>query len=87
MNKLIFTTNPRLYTIGWSIRHGKITNYLPLAQNWNLPANLRHNLFLNQQSQPSYIVMQKEIDHLVFVQGVHFEFQDSLINNGTKCIC
>ena len=28
--------------------------------------------------------MQKEIENLEFVQGVHFEFIDSLKNNGTK---
>ena len=28
--------------------------------------------------------MQKEIDNLEFVQGVNFEFTDSLRNNGTN---
>ena len=28
--------------------------------------------------------MQKEIENLEFVQGVNFEFVDSLKNNGTK---
>ena len=28
--------------------------------------------------------MQKEIENLEFVQGVHFEFINSLKNNGTK---
>ena len=35
--------------------------------------------FFYQQPQP-----QKEIDNLEFVQGVHFEFINSLKNNGTK---
>ena len=30
--------------------------------------------------------MQKEIDNLVFVQGVNFEFIESVKNNGTKCL-
>ena len=30
--------------------------------------------------------MQKEIENLEFVQGVKFEFIDSLKNNGTKYI-
>ena len=30
--------------------------------------------------------MQKEIANLEFVQGVNFEFMDSLKNNGTKCL-
>ena len=37
-----------------------------------------------QHSQPLYDVMQKEIENLEFVQGVNFEFIDSLKNNGTK---
>ena len=37
-----------------------------------------------QHPQPLYDVMQKEIDNLQFFQGVHFEFINSLKNNGTK---
>ena len=37
-----------------------------------------------QHSQPLYDVMQKGIENLEFVQGVNFEFIDSLKNNGTK---
>ena len=40
--------------------------------------------FFYQHSQPLYGVMQKEIEKLEFVQGVNFEFFDSLKNNGTK---
>ena len=40
--------------------------------------------FFYQYSQPLYNVMQKEIKNLEFVQGVTFEFIDSLRNNGTK---
>ena len=40
--------------------------------------------FFYQHSQPLYGVMQKEIENLEFVQGVSFEFIDSLKNNGTK---
>ena len=40
--------------------------------------------FFYQHSQPLYNVMQKEIENLEFVQGVNFEFNDSLKNNGTK---
>ena len=40
--------------------------------------------FFYQHSQPLYEVMQKEIENLEFVQGVNFEFIDSLKNNGTK---
>ena len=40
--------------------------------------------FFYRHSQPLYNVMQKEIENLQFVQGVNFEFIDSLKNNGTK---
>ena len=40
--------------------------------------------FFYQHPQPLYGVMQKEIDNLQFAQGVHFEFINSLKNNGTK---
>ena len=40
--------------------------------------------FFSQHSQPLYDIMQKEIENLEFVQGVNFEFIDSLKNNGTK---
>ena len=39
--------------------------------------------FLYQHSQPLYDVMHKEIENVEFVQGVNFEFIDSL-KNGTK---
>ena len=38
--------------------------------------------FFYQHSQPLFDVMQKEIDNLELVQGVHFDFINS--NNGTK---
>ena len=37
-----------------------------------------------QHSQTSYDVMQKQIENFEFVQGVNFEYIDSLKNNGTK---
>ena len=40
--------------------------------------------FFYQHCQPLYDVMQKEIENLEFVQGIDFEFFDSLKNNGTK---
>ena len=40
--------------------------------------------FFYQNPQPLYDVMQKQIDYLEFVQGVHFEFINCLKNNGTK---
>ena len=40
--------------------------------------------FFYQHPQPLFYVFQKEIDNLEFVQGEHFEFINSLKNNGTK---
>ena len=40
--------------------------------------------FFYQHTQPLYDAMQKENDNLEFVQGVHFEFINSLQNNGSK---
>ena len=40
--------------------------------------------FCYQHSQPLYDVLQQETENLEYVQGVKFEFIDSLKNNGTK---
>ena len=40
--------------------------------------------FFYQHYQTLYNVMQKEIEYLEFLQGVNFEFIDSLKNNGTN---
>ena len=40
--------------------------------------------FSYQHPQRLYDVMRKQIDNLEFVQGVHFQFINSLKNNGTK---
>ena len=40
--------------------------------------------FFYQHPQPFYDVMRKEIDNLEFVQGVQFEFINSLMNTCTK---
>ena len=41
-------------------------------------------LFLYQHSHSLYDVMQRESDNLEFVQGVNFEFIESLKNNGRQ---
>ena len=59
-----------------------------LIYNWlkigTFQLNFDKIYFFYQHSQPLYGVMQKEIEKLEFVQGVNFEFIDSLKNNGTK---
>ena len=64
------------------------TGKLQLIYNWlkngNLQPKFDKNYIFYQHSQTLYHVMQKEIENLVFVQGVDFEFIDWLKNNGTK---
>ena len=59
-----------------------------LIYNWlkigTFQVKLDKIYFFYQHSQPLYDVMQKETENLEFVQGVNFEFFDSLKNNGTK---
>ena len=40
--------------------------------------------FYHQHPQPLYDVMQKKLGNLEFVQGIHFEFINSLKNKDTK---
>ena len=49
-----------------------------------LISDSKKNCFFHQHSQPLSDAMQKEIENLEFVQGVNFQFIDSLKNNGTK---
>ena len=73
-----------IYIVGRSLRDEKVINHLRVAQKWNLPSKILQMLLFCQHSQTRYDVMQKEIANLQFVQGVDFEFIDSLRNNGRK---
>ena len=59
-----------------------------MRQEWlevgSFRANFDEIYFFYQHPQPLYDVMQKEYDNLEFVQGVHFEFINTLKNNNTK---
>ena len=59
-----------------------------LNNNWLKQGNFEPKFdkiyFVYPHSQTLYDVMQKENENLEFVQGVNFEFIDSLKNNGTK---
>ena len=50
----------------------------------NFNQSLTKSTFFYQHSQPLYSVLLEEIENLEFLQGVNFEFIDSLKNNGTK---
>ena len=67
-----------------SFRYWKIAADLQLAKNWNISTKVWQDILFYQHSQPLYDVMQKELENLEFVQGVNFEYIDSLKNNGTK---
>ena len=79
-----FNKKSRFYIIGRSLRDRKSITYLQLAPKWNLSTRICQSLHFYQHSQTLYDAVQKEIDNLEFVQGVNFEFIDSLENNGTK---
>ena len=84
MNKLISTKNRVFISLVGPSETGKSQ----LIYNW-LKIGTFHSkfdmvYFFYQHSQPFYNVMRKEIENLEFVQGVNFEFIDSLKNNGTK---
>ena len=84
MNKLISTKNRVFISLVGPSETGKtefIYNWLKLG---TFQPKFDKIYFFYQHSQPLYNVMQKEIENLEFVQGVNFEFIDSLKNNGTK---
>ena len=79
-----FYKKSSLYFIGWSFRNWKIAAYLQLVKIGTFQPEFDKIYFFYQHSRPLYDVMKKEIENLEFVQGVNFEFIDSLKNNGTK---
>ena len=84
MNKLIYTT----ICVFTSLVGPSETGKSQLIYNWlkigTFKPKFDKKYMFYQQSQPLYDVMHKEIENLVFVQGVNFELIDSLKNNGAK---
>ena len=84
MNKLISTKNRVFISLVGPSETGKSQ----FTYNWLKIGTFQPNsdkiYTFYQHSQPLYDVMQKEIKNLEFVQGVKFEFIDSLKNNGRK---
>ena len=84
MNKLISTKNRVFISLVGPSETGKSQ----LLYNWlkfgTFQPKFDKIYFFYQHSQPLYDVLQKEIENLDFVQGVSFEFIDSLKNNRTK---
>ena len=84
MNKLNSTKNRVFISLVVPSETGKlqpIYNWLKIGK---FQQKFDKIYFVYQHSQSLYDVMQKEIESLEFVQGVNFEFIDSLKNNGTK---
>ena len=84
MNKLICTKNRVFIPLVGPSETGKsqlIYNWLKIG---TFQPKFDKIYFFYQHSQPLYSVMQKEIKSLEIVQGVNFEFIDSLKNNGTN---
>ena len=84
MNKLISTKNRVFISLVGPSETGKSQ----FIYNWPKIGTFQPKFdkvyVFYQHSQPLYDVMQKGIENLEFVQGVNFEFIDSLKNNGTK---
>ena len=84
MNKLISTKNRIFISLVGPSDSGKTY----LINEWLKVGTFQPNFdkiyLFYQHPQQLYDVMQKEIDNLEFVQGVHFKFINSLKNNGTK---
>ena len=84
MNKLISSKNRFFISLVGPSETGKsqfIYNWLEIG---TFQPKFDKIYFFYQHSQPVYDVMQKEFENLEFVQGVKFEFIDSLKNIGTN---
>ena len=84
MNKLI-STKSRVF---FSLVGPSETRKSQFIYNWLKIGTFQPKFdkiyFFYQHSQPLCDVMQKQSENIQFVQGVNFEFIDSLKNNGTK---
>ena len=84
MNRLISTKNRVFISLVGPSETGKSQLIYDWPKVGTFQPKFDQTYFFYQHSQLLYDVMQKEIENLEFVQGVNFEFIDSLKNNGTK---
>ena len=84
MNKLISTKDRVFFSLVGPSETGKLQFIYKWLKIGTFQPEFDKIYFFYQHSQPLYNVMQKEIENFEFVQGVNFEFIDSLKNNGTK---
>ena len=83
MNMLISTKNRISLSLVEPSNSGKTYLIHDRLKAGTIQPKFDKSCFFCQHPQPLYDVMRKEIDNLEFVQGVHFEFINSLKNNGT----
>ena len=84
MNKLISTKTRVFISLVGPSETGKSQLIYSWLKIGTFQPNFDEVYFFYQRSQPLYDVMLKEIESIEFVQGVNFEFFDSLKNKGTK---
>ena len=84
MNKLISTKNRVFISLVGPGESGKSQLIYQWLKNDTFQPKFDKFLFVYQHFQPLHHVMLKEIENIEFVQGVNFDFIDSLENNGTK---
>ena len=84
LEQVSFCKRSSLCFIGWSFRNWKNAAHLQLAKNWNISTKICQNLLFLSTFPASLRGYEKEIENLEFVQGINFEFIDSLKINGTK---
>ena len=84
MNELISTKNRVFINLAGPSETGKSQFIYSWLKNGTLQPKIYIIYFFYQHSQSLYDIMQKEIENVEFIQGVKFEFIDSVKNNGTK---
>ena len=84
MNNLNSTKNRVFESLICPSETGKTQLIYNWLKNGTLQPNIDNTYFFNQHSRTFFDVMLKDIQSFEFVQGVNFEFIDSLKNNGTK---
>ena len=86
MNKLISTKNRVFISLVGPSETGKSQLIYNWLKNGTFQPEIDKIHFINQHSQPLYNAMQKieNLENLEFVQGVNFEFNNSLKNHGKE---
>ena len=84
MNKFISTKNGVLISLVGPSESEKPQLIYQWLKNDTFQPKFDGNLIFYQHFQPLYDVMLREIENIEFVQGVKFDFIDSLDNNGSN---